>query len=99
MYGAKAPTNSVPYYLYCLRLRALYHFILHFTILFHYIVPFSAHKQAHAALKMRAKGGFGCAFCLACACFCTKNSYKKDNKQALKSAGIIARITAGTSIL
>ena len=30
----KAPTNSVPYYLYCLRLRALYHFILHFTISF-----------------------------------------------------------------
>ena len=28
----KAPTNSVPYYLYCLRLRALYHFILHSTI-------------------------------------------------------------------
>ena len=42
-----------------------------------FIVLFSVHKQAHAALKMRAKAGFGCAFCLACTRFCTKIRYKK----------------------
>ena len=45
----------------------------------------SAHKQAHAALKMRAKACFGCAFCLACTRFCTKIRYKKDHEQALKA--------------
>ena len=48
-----------------------------------FIVLLWAHKQAHAALKMRAKAGFGCAFCLACTRFCTKIRYKKDREQAL----------------
>ena len=50
-----------------------------------FIVLLSAHKQAHAALKMRAKAGFGCAFCLACTRFCTKIRYKKDREQALSA--------------
>jgi hypothetical protein len=44
-----------------------------------------AHQQAHAALKMRAKACFGCAFCLACTRFCTKIRYKKDHEQALST--------------
>ena len=51
-----------------------------------FIVLLSAHKQAHAALKMRAKACFGCAFCLACTRFCTKIRYKKDREQALRKS-------------
>jgi hypothetical protein len=44
---------------------------------FHYIVPFSAHKQAHAALKMRAKGALAVLFALPVPASVLKTATKK----------------------
>ena len=38
---------------------------------------------------MRAKAGFGCAFCLACTRSCTKIRYKKDREQTLTEKTIM----------
>ena len=47
---------------------------------------------------MRAKAGFGCAFCLACTRFCTKIRYKKDREQALNAKTVNRLLMRQTQI-